>query len=152
MGSTAGFKIGMPVAWKQAIAVLVAHLNQPARNFHLAVGLGSWTYAKPLPQAKYLWSLDAADYHDFRLLLLAAIGFKLVGGFKAAPAAELKFGWHKASGASFTELVVLVTLVTKSGPQPYTFTLWAPASTFPAANGIFHAAMKTFRPLPGPSS
>jgi eukaryotic-like serine/threonine-protein kinase len=149
MGSTAGFKIGMPVAWKQAIAVLVAHLNQPARNFHLAVGLGSWNYAKPLPQARYLYGLDAADYHGFRLLSLGAIGFRSVGGFKAAPAAELKFGWHKTSGASFTEMVVLVMLDTKSGPQPYTFTLWAPTSTFPAANGIFHAAMKTFRPLPG---
>jgi eukaryotic-like serine/threonine-protein kinase len=150
MGSTAGFKIGMPVAWKQAVAVLVAHLNQPARNFHLAVGLWTWTYAKPLPQAQYLEGLDAASYQGFKLLSLAAVGFKSVGGFKAGPAAELRFGWHKPSGASFTELVILVTLDTKSGAQPYTFTLWAPASTFPAANGTFHAAMKTFRPLPGP--
>jgi hypothetical protein len=149
IGSTnAGFKIGMPVAWKQAIGNLVAHLNQPARIFHLAVGLGSWNYAKPLQQANYLYDLDFAGYHGFRLMTLGPIGFKSVGGFKAAPAAELKFGWHKPSGGNFTELVILVKLVTKSGTQPYTFTLWAPASTFPAAAGIFHVAMKTFRPLP----
>ncbi len=137
----------MPIAWKQTIAYLVGHLNQPARNFHLAVGLGSWTYAKPLPQAQYLYGLDAGAYHNFRLLSLAAVGFKQVGGFRVAAAAKLMFSWHKLSGAGFTELVILVNLATKYGPQPYSFTLWAPASTFPAANGIFHTAIKTFRPI-----
>ncbi len=150
MESAAGFKIGMPVAWKQAIDILVAHLNQPARDFHLVVSLGSWSYDKPWPQAEYLRDLDSGTYHNFRLLSLAKIGFMSVGGFKAAPASVLKFTWHKPSGLGFTELVILVKLVTSSGPQPYNFTLWAPASTFPAANGILHAAMKTFRPLPAP--
>ena len=140
----------MPVAWKQTIDHLVAHLNQPARVFHLAVSLGSWTYGKPWPQAQYLYDLDSGAYRNFRLLSLADVGFKSVGGFKAAPASILKFTWHKASGLGFTELVILVKLVTSSGPQPYTFTLWAPASTFPAANGILHTAMTTFRPLPAP--
>ena len=60
MESAAGFKIGMPVAWKQAIDILVAHLNQPARDFHLVVSLGSWSYDKPWPQAEYLRDLDPA--------------------------------------------------------------------------------------------
>ena len=147
---TAGFKIGMPVAWKQVVGLLVAHLNQPARGFHLVVSVGGWSYAKPYPQAQHLYDLDAGAYSNFTLLSLTKIGFESVGGFKAAPAAVLKFSWHKASGLGFTEIVILVKLVTSSGPQPYRFTLWAPASTFPAANGILHSAMRTFRPLPAP--
>jgi len=153
IGSTAaGFKIGMPTAWKQTVDYLVAHLNQPARNFHLIVGLGGWSYGKPYLQAQYLYDLDAGAYRNFRLQSLKSVGFKSVGGFKAAPASVLKFSWHKPSGAGFTELVILVKLVTSAGAQPYTFTLWTPASTFPAAHGIFHTAMTTFRPIPSPTA
>jgi hypothetical protein len=147
MGSAAGFKIGLPSAWTQSVAGLAAHLTQSARNFHLAVSLGVWTHVKPLPQAEYLYDVDAVAYHDFDLLSLGAIGFKSVG-YTAAPAAELKFSWHPVSGGNFTKLVILVTLSTKSGLQPYTFTLWAPSSTFTAANAVFRTALETFRPLP----
>lgn len=149
MGSVAGFKIGMPDLWKQSISGMVAHLNQPARNFHLAVGLSSWAYAKPLTQAQYLYGLDAIAYNHFKLLSLASVGFKSVGGFKSAAAAELRFTWHKPSVGNFTEEVILVTLNTRSGAQPYAFTLWTPSPTFSVANGVLHVAMKTFRPLPG---
>ncbi len=130
----------------------MAHLNQPARNFHLAVSLAGWSYGKPLPQAQYLYDVDSGAYHKFRLLSLTNVGFKSLGGFKAAPAAVLKFTWHKVSGAAFTEMVILVKLATDSGPQTYTFTLWAPASTFSAANGTLHTALTTFRPLPAPTA
>lgn len=149
MGSTAGFEIGLPALWTQSVAGLVAHLDQSARDFHLTVNLGLWTYVEPLPQAQYLQRKDAKADNGYKELSLGAIGFKTVGGFEAASAAELKFSWHKPLVGNFTELVVLVTLSTKSGVQPYTFTLWAPSATFNAANGIFHTAMTTFRPLPG---
>jgi len=152
MGTVAGFKIGLPDAWTQSVVGLVAHLNQPVRGFHLAVNLGAWTYTKPLVQAQYIYGNDALTYHDFKLLTLAAVGFKSVGGFKAAPAAELKFSWHKPSVGNFTELVILVTLNTKSGLQPYTFTLWAPSAEFAAARAVLSVAMQTFRPLPLPSA
>jgi len=148
MGSSAGFKIGLPSPWTQTASSLVAHLNQPAKGFHLNVNLGLWTYVKPLAEAKYLQAKYAATYHGYKKLLVTAVGFASIGGFRAAPAAELKFSWHPLSGPASTELVVLVTLVTKSGVQPYAFHLWAPSASFGAANGVFHTALKTFRPLP----
>jgi len=150
MDSTAGFKIGMPVPWTQSVSGQIAHLNQPVRDFHLTVNLALWTYVKPLQEAQYLQAKAAAadKAKDYKELLLTSIGFKALGGFEAAPAAELKFSWNKPLLGNFTELVVLVTLNTKSGAQPYAFTLWAPTSTFSAASGVFHTALKTFRPLP----
>jgi hypothetical protein len=148
MGSVAGFEIGMPEPWTQAVSGPVAHLNQPVRNFHLAVNLGLWTFVKPLAQAQYLRGVDALTYRHFTLIGLQSLGFRQAGGAIAAPAAELKFSWVESSGAKFTELVLLVTLSTKSGPQPYALTLWSPAATYGAADGVFHTALATFRPLP----
>jgi hypothetical protein len=147
-GTAAGFKIGLPSPWTQSYSDLVAHLNQPAKGFHLTVNLGLWTYVKPLAEAKYLSKKYAASYHGYKKLFVTAVGFASIGGFRAAPAAELKFSWDPVNGVPSTELVVLVTLVTKSGSQPYAFHLWAPSATFGAANGVFHTAIKTFRPLP----
>ncbi len=148
MASTAGFKIGMPSPWRQSVAGLIAHLNQPLRNFHLMVNLALWTYVKPLAQAQYLQAKDAKNYNAYKELSLGAVNFTTVGGFKAAPAAELKFTWTKPSAGSYTELIILVTLTTKSGVQPYTLSVWAPSATFTSAGGVFHKALKTFRPMP----
>jgi tRNA A-37 threonylcarbamoyl transferase component Bud32 len=149
LGSTAGFKIGMPSPWTQSVSGQAVHLNQPARNFHLTVGLGLWTYVKPLAQAQYLKKTDATAYRDFTLENLQALGFKQAGGAIGASAAELKFSWTKVGGTKFTAMVLLVTLSTKSGFQPYAFTLSAPSATYGAAYGIFHTALGTFRPVPG---
>jgi hypothetical protein len=146
--STAGFKIGLPSAWTQSLTGQVAHFNQPARNFHLTVSVGVWTYATPLAEAKYLNKKYAAKYNGYKELALGAVGFNSIGGFKAAPAAELKFSWDKSSGGNYTELVILTSLDTKAGVQTYWFSLWAPSATFTAAHGVFHTALKTFRPLP----
>jgi eukaryotic-like serine/threonine-protein kinase len=146
--STAGFKIGLPPAWTQNLTGQIAHFNQPARNFHLTVNVGVLTYAKPLAEAKYLNKKDAAKYNGYTELALGAVGFKAIGGFKAAPAAELKFSWDKPSGGNYTELVILASLTTKAGIQTYWFSLWSPSASFAAAHGVFHTALKTFRPLP----
>ena len=148
MGSTAGFEIGMPVLWKQSISGLSAYLSEPVTNFHLTVNLAHWTYAGALAEAQYLQAKYAKADPGYKLLALAAIGFKSIGGFEAAPAAELKFKWTKPSTGIVTELVVLVTLTTKSGVQPYSCTLWAPTATYSLADGVFQKAMPTFRPLP----
>jgi tRNA A-37 threonylcarbamoyl transferase component Bud32 len=103
MGSTAGFKIGLPSPWTQTVTGLVAHLNQPAKGYHLNVNLGLWTYVKPLAEAKYLASKYAASYHGYKKLLLTGVGFASIGGFRAVPAAELKFSWQPASGGTSTE-------------------------------------------------
>jgi hypothetical protein len=148
LATTAGFKIGLPEAWTQSLTGQIVHFNQPARNFHLTVNVGLWTYPKPLAEAKYLAKKDAKNYNGYTLLTLSSVGFKAIGGFRAAPAAELKFSWDKATGGSYTQLVILVSLATKAGVQTYTFSLWAPTATFGAARGVFHTALKTFRPLP----
>jgi hypothetical protein len=148
LGTTAGFKIGLPGAWTQNLTGQVAHFNQPAKSFHLNVNLGVWTYPKPLAEAKYLAKKDAANYNGYTQLVLRAVGFKVIGGFRAAPAAELKFNWDKPAGGSYTELVTLVSLVTKSGVQTYILNLWAPTASFGAAHGVLHTALQTFRPLP----
>jgi eukaryotic-like serine/threonine-protein kinase len=148
MGSAAGFEIGMPSLWRQSVTGLSAYLNEPVTSFHLTVSLAPWTYAGPLAQAQYLERKYAKADKGYKALTLGPIGFKAVGGFKAASAAELKFRWTKTSVGTVTEMVVLVTLTTKSGAQPYTFTLWAPSATFGLANGVFQTAMTTFRPLP----
>ncbi len=148
LGTTAGFKIGLPALWTQNLTGEIAHFNQPVKNYHLTINVGLWTYTKPLAQAKYLAKKDSANYNHYTRLTLAAIGFKAIGGFRVAPAAELKFSWDKLSGGYYTEMVILVTLTTKSGPQPYTFSLWAPSASFAAAHGVFNTALKTFRPLP----
>jgi hypothetical protein len=148
LGSTAGFKIGLPSAWTQSLSGQVAHFNQPAKTFNLNISVGIWTYPKPLAQARYLQKKAAADYNDYTLLTLGSVGFKQLGGYEPAAAAQLKFSWVKLSGGSDTELVILVTLNTESGSQPYTFRLWTPSATFGAARGVLHQAIETFRPLP----
>lgn len=112
------------------------------------VNLALWTYVKPLAQAQYLQAKDAKNYNAYKELSLGAVNFTSVGGFRSAPAAELKFTWTKPSAGSYTELVILVTLTTKSGVQPYTLTVWAPSATFNSAASVFHKALKTFRPMP----
>jgi eukaryotic-like serine/threonine-protein kinase len=146
--STAGFKIGLPAAWTQNLTGQIAHFNQPAKNFHLTVNVGVWTYATPLAEAKYLNKKYKAKYNGYTELVLGAVGFKAIGGFKAAPAAELKFSWDKTSGGSYTELVILASLTTKAGVQTYWFSLWAPSASYGTAHSVFHTALKTFRPLP----
>jgi hypothetical protein len=148
LGTTAGFKIGLPGAWTQNLTGQIAHFNQPVKNFHLTVNLVLWTYPKPLAEAKYLAKKDSASYSGYALLALRAIGFKSAGGFKAAPAAELKFSWDTPSGGNDTELITLVSLATKAGVQTYRFSLWAPTASFGAAHSVFHTALETFRPLP----
>ena len=148
LGTTAGFKIGLPGAWTQNLTGQIAHFNQPVRNFHLTVNVGLWTYPKPLAEARYLAKKDSANYNGYAQLALGAVGFKSIGGFKAAPAAELKFSWTKPGGGNYTELVILVSLVTKAGVQTYRFGLWAPTASFGVAHGVFHTALTTFRPLP----
>jgi hypothetical protein len=149
MSSTAGFKIGLPSPWTQSVTGLVAHLNQPAKGYHLTVNLGLWTYVNPLAEAQYLQSKYAASYKGYKKLLLTSVGFAAIGGFRAVPAAELKFSWHPTTVTTSTELVVLVTLATKSGNQPYAFHLWTSSASFAAADGVFKTAIKMFRPLPG---
>ena len=148
MGTTAGFKVGLPSPWTQSVTGRVAHLNQPAKGYHLNVNLGLWTYVKPLAEAQHLQRTYAATYKGYKKLLLTSVNFAAIGGFRAVPAAELKFSWHPTTGTTSTELVVLVTLATKSGSQPYAFHLWTSSATFAAANGVFKTAIKTFRPLP----
>jgi hypothetical protein len=148
MRTAAGFEIGMPSSWQQSVAAPSAHLYQTARGFHLTVNLAPWIFAGPLAQAESVARRAAATDPGYKELMLGAIGFKAVGGFEAAPGAELKFSWIKPSVGSVTELVIVVTLTTRSGPQPYAFTLWAPSPTFGAAAGVLHTAMPTFRPLP----
>jgi hypothetical protein len=140
--------MAVPKPWTQKVAGLVVHLDQSSRNLHIVVSLAGWKYAGPLREARYLQNRAAGSYHAYKKLQLQAIGFKSVG-YTSASAAELKFSWTKvASGVKFTELVILVTLSTTSGEQPYSLTVWAPAASFPAAHGIFSTALKTFRPLP----
>jgi serine/threonine protein kinase len=149
MSTVAGFEIGLPDAWTQSINGAVAYLSQAAKGFHLAVNLNYWLYAEPLREAQYLEAKAAKAHPDsFRVLTLTAIGFKSVGGYRAAAAAELKYSWKNTAGSSFTELVILVTLPTSAGAQAYQFSLWAPSSTFSVASGVLHTAMPTFRPLP----
>jgi eukaryotic-like serine/threonine-protein kinase len=150
MDAVAGFKIGMPDAWTQSVSGEVAHLTQSARDFHLGVNLNNWVYARPLREAQYLETLAAnAHPNDYRVLLLSSVGFKTLGGYLSAAAAELKYSWYNASqGIYYTELDVLVTLSTSAGSQPYTFALWAPSGTFGSARSIFGTALPTFSALP----
>lgn len=140
--------MGMPPPWKQYVTGQIAHLNQPAKNFHVAVNLATWAYPKPLRQAEHLDAVDSATYNKFKTLVLRAVGFAGVGGYEPANAAELKFSWVKPGVGKFTELIILVTLNTSSGAQPFTMSAWAPAATFGSASGVFHTALHTFRPLP----
>jgi hypothetical protein len=146
----AGFKIGMPDAWTQSVSGEVAHLTQSARNFHVSVNLAYWVYAKPLREAQYL-QVQAAKAHpnEYRVLLLSSVGFKTLGGYRSASAAELKYSWYNANqGIYYTQLDLLVTLSTSAGSQPYEFALWAPSGTFGSARSILGTAMPTFRVLP----
>jgi eukaryotic-like serine/threonine-protein kinase len=146
LGTTAGLKIALPDAWTQSVDGDVVHFDQSARNFHLVVSLASWKYAKPLPEAQHLQALAEDSHYKYRLLVLQGIAFGSVG-YTSAPAAELKFTWtRKATGVKCTELVIVVTLSTAAGDQPYSFTLWSPSASFSAASGVFHAALQTFRP------
>jgi hypothetical protein len=150
MGTVAGFKIGAPDPWTQSIVGVVAHVNQKARNFHIVVNLNNWAFAKPLRQAEYLADNDADTYNNFQELVINSIGFEAAGGYRPAPAAELEFSWTGAeTGINYTELVLLVTLSTQNGSQPYALAIWAPSSTFGSADYIFQQALGTFRTLPG---
>ncbi len=152
MDALAGFKIGMPDAWTQVVSVPVAEMNDAASGYHLDVNLSYWLYVSPLNQAQYLQSLAATAHkgHGYKELLLSSVNFHALGGYKSASAAELKYSWKSvALGYNETELVILVTLNTSAGSQPYEFELTAPTSTWGTAREILTTALPTFRPLPG---
>jgi eukaryotic-like serine/threonine-protein kinase len=152
MDALAGFKIGMPNAWTQSISIPVAAINDGTYGFHLDVNLSYWLYSAPLNEAKYLQSLAAAAHkgHGYKELLLGKVNFDALGGYRSASAAELKYTWNSVSlGYNVSELVVLVTLNTAAGSQPYEFDLTAPTSDWGTARAILTAAVPTFRPLPG---
>lgn len=152
MDALAGFKIGMPDAWTQAVSAPVAKMNDAADGFHLDVDLSYWLYAGPLSEAQYLQSVAATAHkgHGYKELLLSKVNFHALGGYRSASAAELKYSWNSVSlGYNETELVVVVTLSTSAGSQPYEFELMAPTSTWGTARGILTSALPTFRPLPG---
>jgi hypothetical protein len=152
MDAVAGFKLGMPDLWTQTVNAPVAQLNQAARSFHLAVNLSYWEYSGPLREAQYLQSLAASAHkgHGYKELLLSTTNFEALGGFRSAKVAELKYSWNSAAlGYNETELILLMTLSTSAGGQPYEFELWAPTQTFGAARSILTTATPTFRPLPG---
>jgi eukaryotic-like serine/threonine-protein kinase len=148
--AVAGFKIGMPDAWTESVSGQVAHLTQTGRDFHLSVNLAYWAYAKSLREAQYLQT-QAAKAHkdDYRILSLSSVGFKAVGGYRPASAAELKYSWYDTTqGTDYTELDLLVTLPTSAGSQPYAFALWAPTGAFGPARAVLGTALPTFRPMP----
>jgi hypothetical protein len=152
LGAVAGFKIGMPDLWTQSVSPPVAHLDQAVRGFHLAVDLSYWLYTNPLREAQYLQSQAAAAHknHGYKKLLLTTTNFTSLGGFRSATAAELKYSWNTATlGYNETELIILVTLQTTAGAQPYEFELSAPTQTFGSARAVLTTAIPTFRPLPG---
>lgn len=152
LAAVAGFKIGMPDLWTQSVSPPVAHLNQAARAFHLPVDLSYWLYTTPLREAQYLQSQAAAAHKNqgYKELLLTTTNFTSLGGFRSATAAELKYSWNSATlGYNETELIILVTLNTTAGAQPYEFELSAPTQTFGAARSVLTTALPTFRPLPG---
>jgi eukaryotic-like serine/threonine-protein kinase len=151
MAAVAGFKIGMPDAWTQSISIPVAAMNDAAYGFHLDVNLSYWLYAGPLNEAQYLQSLAATAHkgHAYKELLISKVNFDALGGFRSATAAELKYSWKSvALGYNVTELIVLVTLDTTAGSQPYEFELTAPTANWGTARAIMTTALPTFRPLP----
>ena len=152
MATVAGFKIGMPDLWTQSVSPPVAHLNQAVGGSQLTVDLSYWLYPGPLREAQYLQSQAASAHknHGYKELLLTTANFTALGGFRSATAAELKYSWNSPTlGYNETELVLLVTLNTTAGAQPYEFELTAPTQTFGSARSVLTTAMPTFRPLPG---
>jgi hypothetical protein len=149
MSTTAGFKIAVPRPWTQKVDGKLVELSQSRRDLHVIVCLATWKDAGAAAhEARYLQRLAARSYHAYKKLLLQAIPFKSVG-YTSAPAAELKFSFtNMASGDRCTELIILATLSTKTGAQPYSLTVWAPRASFAGAYSIFRTALKTFRPLP----
>jgi len=151
MDAVAGFKIGMPDAWTQAVNAPIAAINDNVAGYSLDVNLSYWAYATPLSEAQYLGSVAAKAHkgHGFEELLLSNVNFAALGGYTSAPGAELKYSWNSATlGYRVTELVILVTLNTSAGSQPYEFELRAPTATYGAARAILTTALPTFRPLP----
>ena len=148
LGSAAGFRLGLPSAWTQSLSGRIVHFAQPAASAHLIVSVAPWTYARPLAEAAYLQRKDSAADNDYTRLSLNSAGFAAIGGFRPAPAAELRFRWHKPGAGSVTELVVLVSLPTASGAQAYAITLWASSAGFGAQASMLTTALGTFRPLP----
>jgi hypothetical protein len=152
MDALAGFKIGMPDAWTQSVSVPMAAINDAALGFHLDIDLNYWLYSGPLNQAKYLQSLAAAAHkgHGYKEQLLGKVNFDTLGGYRSAAGAELKYSWKSvALGYNVTQLVVLVTLSTSAGSQPYEFELTAPTASWGTARAVMTTALPTFRPLPG---
>lgn len=152
MGTAAGFKIGMPDLWTQTVSPPVAEMSQSVRDFHLLVDLSSWLYSEPVREAQYVQNQAASAHkgHGYKELLLTKTNFTSLGGFRSAAAAELRYSWHSSVlGYGETELVILVTLNTSAGPQPYEFELVAPTQTAGSADSVLSAALPTFRPLPG---
>ena len=148
LGSAAGFRLGLPSAWTQSLSGQIVHFAQPAASAHLIVSVAPWTYASPLAEAAYLQRKDSAADNDYTRLSLNSAGFAAIGGFRPAPAAELRFRWHEPGAGSVTELVVLVSLPTASGAQAYAITLWASSAGFGAQASMLTTALGTFRPLP----
>jgi eukaryotic-like serine/threonine-protein kinase len=142
-GTAAGFRVAVPAAWTTSRQGLASYLRPPSGSGYVEISLAPFAYARPLREAAFLQAeaIGRDAYPGYRPIAIRP------GTLLGAPDAAWRFSWQ--DGATRTEvLVLLLSMDTASGTQPYALAVSAPAGTFPATAAVLREALGTFRPLP----
>jgi eukaryotic-like serine/threonine-protein kinase len=144
LGTTAGFVIAAPAAWRLRTHGQNVFLDPPAGRAQIEISLSPFSYERPVRAARdqQTAALAAGKYPGYRKIAIEA------AGFQGAAAASWRFSWKPSGPARTTVLTILVTLPTSAGGQPYALSVSAPSASFAVARPVFEKALSTFRPLP----
>jgi hypothetical protein len=144
LGTTAGFRIAVPDAWRMSRNGLVTYLDPAAGKPYITVDVTPFAYPGPVREAMYQQAQAKAG-HLYPVYRLVAIR---PAGFRGVPEAIWRFHWQEPGVGQIGVLEVFFTLTTSAGKQSYALTVSAPEARFIAVRAIFHQALQTFAPLP----
>jgi hypothetical protein len=144
LGTTAGFVIAAPDAWRLRTEGQAAYLDPPTGSADFEISLSPFTYDRPVREARYqqATAVAAGEYPGYSPVAIQP------ADFRGAAAAAWRFSWTQASAGRTAVLTILVTLPTSAGSQPYALSVSAPPEYFAAARAAFGKSLSTFRPLP----
>jgi eukaryotic-like serine/threonine-protein kinase len=144
LGTTAGFRIAVPDAWRMSRNGLVTYLDPAAGKPYITVDVTPFAYPGPVREAMYQQAQAKAGhlYPIYRLMAIRP------AGFRGVPEAIWRFHWQEPGVGQIGVLEVFFTLTTSAGNQSYALTVSAPQARFIAVRAIFRQALQTFAPLP----
>ena len=143
LGSTAGFTVAVPDAWKVVTRGAGVVAEAPSGSTFLQIDLTPHTYASMLVEARYLAGLtqQQGKFPGYAGLGIRAVNIR--GGHGAA----WEFTWQSPSAGRVRALDLMYIASTPAGRQSFAIYMSSPATAWNSHVAAFDEATRTFRPI-----